>query len=104
MSVIMTKGSGSLEALKKTDSPFSIDAGKGEIEGAATINDLRLDAHNSKILLEAGIRTRVALGVYQLQEIQIQGKNYGPDDIYLPELLQSLRIYQVLVFLPQELH
>lgn len=80
MSTIMTKGSGSLKALKDTGSPFAKKA-RGEIEGAASISDIRLDAKNSKKLHELGIRTRIALGVYSLDEIDYEGKIYSSQEL-----------------------
>lgn len=88
MSTIMTKGSGSLKALKSTGSPFAKKA-RGEIEGAASISDIRLDAKNSKMLHEAGIRTRLALGVYSLDEIEYEGKVYSPQELLDKKIVKT---------------
>lgn len=88
MSTIMTKGSGSLDALETTGSPFSDYVG-GEIAGAATINDLRLDAKISKRLHQAGIRTRVALGVFLLEEIEYKGKVYTSDELVKEGIIKN---------------
>ena len=51
-----------------------------EPEGMASLYDLRLDAKNSKILDEKGIRSRLCLGVNQLDEIEFEGKVYTPKE------------------------
>lgn len=84
-STIISKGSGSLRALEESGSPFG-ERGF-EIEGAATINDLRLDASNSLFLLKAGIRTRVALGIFTLDETKYEGKTYSPAELLKNELV-----------------
>lgn len=79
MSTIMIKGSGSERAVEKTKSPFCNKLGAtDEPEGMASLYDLRLDAKNSKILDEKGIRSRLCLGVNQLDEIEFEEKIYTP--------------------------
>ncbi len=81
MSTIMIKGSGSERAVEKTKSPFCNKLGAtDEQEGMASLYDLRLDAKNSKVLDEKGIRSRLCLGVNQLDEIEFEGKVYTPEE------------------------
>lgn len=77
---IMTKGSGSLIALKEKGSPFS-ERTKGEIEGSATGEDVELDAANSKKLRAGDVRVRIPLGIYSLQSIEYDGKKYTPEEL-----------------------
>lgn len=81
VSTIMEKGSGSVKSLNETRNPFSESEGDArKIEGMASIKDIRLDAEYSKRLFDAGVRTRVALAVFLLDEIPYEGKYYKPQE------------------------